>query len=138
MVAEQAFLQLHQELPNLQLAGTETLRRGPWGRVPNHRILDRIRRSRADILLVALGFPRQELWIYDHREELGNVKLAVGVGRSLDYFSGRIHRPSALLRKLGLEWMATWFGAHQHFQSKQRRQRVWNAVWHFPWTLLLK
>jgi N-acetylglucosaminyldiphosphoundecaprenol N-acetyl-beta-D-mannosaminyltransferase len=137
-VAEQAFIRFHETFPNLQLAGTEILRRGPWGRISNQRIAERIRRSRADILLVALGFPRQELWIDQHRDQLGSVKLAVGVGRTFDYVAGTIRRPPRLLRILGFEWLATWFGASHHFQAKQRRKRVWNAVWHYPWTLILK
>lgn len=137
-VAEQAYVELHRQFPQLQLAGTETLRRGLWGKIPNYRVLERIRRSKADILLVALGFPRQEMWIDQHRDQLGSVKLAVGIGRTLDYFSGRLRRPPVFLRRLGLEWVGTWFGAHRYFQAKQRRRRVWNALWHYPWTLLTK
>lgn len=58
---------------------------------------------RPDILLVALGVPRQELWLAKHRDEL-HCGAAIAVGGLLDFVSGRIPRAPAWLRRCGLEW----------------------------------
>ena len=56
-----------------------------------------------DILLVALGVPRQEKWIAAHRGEL-RCGVAVAVGGLLDFISGRIPRAPLWMRDNGLEW----------------------------------
>lgn len=57
----------------------------------------------ADIVLVALGAPRQDLWLRDHLAATG-ASLGVGVGGLFDFYSGRIPRAPRWLRALGLEW----------------------------------
>jgi len=137
-IAEQAYVKLKETFPNLKIAGTESLQRGLWGRVHDRRVLERIHLAKPDILLVALGFPRQDLWIAKHRHHLHDVRLAVGVGRTLDYFAGSIARSPAWMRKIGFEWLGTWLNARQFHQSRHRRKRVWNALWHYPWTRLTR
>lgn len=56
------------------------------------------------IVLVALGVPRQELWIDRHKEQFQGTTF-VGVGGSLDVWSGLIRRAPSLMRRLNLEWM---------------------------------
>ncbi len=60
--------------------------------------------SGADLLLVAFGAPRQDLWIREHLDELG-VKVAMGVGGLFDFYSGRLPRAPKWMRRLGLEWL---------------------------------
>ena len=60
--------------------------------------------SGADIVFVALGSPRQEMWIRDHKAEL-NVKLCQGIGGTLDTIVGTVKRAPALFRQMGLEWL---------------------------------
>ena len=62
-----------------------------------------INQARPDILLVALGNPRQEEWILRHRQALA-VPLIFGVGALLDFLSGSVPRAPMLLRRLKLEW----------------------------------
>lgn len=62
-----------------------------------------IEASGAAILLVGLGVPMQELWIARNRHRLAPAVVA-GVGGLLDYYSGRIPRAPAALRRLGMEW----------------------------------
>ncbi|MBT1442988.1 exopolysaccharide biosynthesis polyprenyl glycosylphosphotransferase [Shewanella sp. JM162201] len=66
-------------------------------------VIEAINQSRADILLVGMGAPRQERWIAKHRENL-KVGVALGVGGLFDFYSGRIPRAPLWLRQLGLEW----------------------------------
>lgn len=57
-----------------------------------------------DILFVAYGFPKQEKWIANNLEKLP-IRVAMGVGGTFDYLSGRVSRAPFLVRSLGLEWM---------------------------------
>ncbi|MGH7904871.1 MAG: WecB/TagA/CpsF family glycosyltransferase [Candidatus Dormibacteraceae bacterium] len=86
------------------VAGWYEPARAPVERMENEAILDRIRRSGADILLVALGHPKQEQWIERHRDRLG-VRVAIGIGCSLDLIAGRRRRAPGWMRRGGLEWL---------------------------------
>jgi N-acetylglucosaminyldiphosphoundecaprenol N-acetyl-beta-D-mannosaminyltransferase len=66
-------------------------------------IIEEINEKTPDLLLVGIGFPKQEKWIYKHINEL-NVKVAIGVGGSFDVMSGKVKRAPDIFIKLGLEW----------------------------------
>ncbi len=61
--------------------------------------------SKADMLFVAYGAPKQDKWIARNRESLPTVKLALGVGGSLDFVTGKAHRAPRWVQNLGLEWL---------------------------------
>lgn len=63
-----------------------------------------IRAHKPQVLLVAYGHPKQELWIDRMRESLG-VAVAMGVGGSFDYLTGRIPRAPTWMRRARLEWL---------------------------------
>jgi len=65
----------------------------------------RIHQSGAQVIFVALGSPKQELWIQRNLVRLPNVKVFQGVGGSFDVFSGTVKRAPMLFRKLGIEWL---------------------------------
>jgi N-acetylglucosaminyldiphosphoundecaprenol N-acetyl-beta-D-mannosaminyltransferase len=67
-------------------------------------IVNEIRTSGADVLLVAFGVPLQERWIDANADRLG-VRVAMGVGGLFDFYSGRIPRAPVWLRELGFEWV---------------------------------
>ena len=67
-------------------------------------VLERIRVAHPDVLLVALGHPKQEIWIHDHRHELP-VAAAVGVGCTFDLICGRRLRAPGWMQGSGLEWL---------------------------------
>src|SRR5206468_1456970 len=67
-------------------------------------ICDEIRHSRADVLFVALGCPKQENFIVQNRERLG-VRFAIGVGGSFDFIAGRRRRAPRWMQRVGLEWV---------------------------------
>ncbi|MBQ9776903.1 MAG: WecB/TagA/CpsF family glycosyltransferase, partial [Lentisphaeria bacterium] len=56
-----------------------------------------------DLLLVAMGVPRQEMWINEHLNDLPGC-VAIGVGGLLDFVSGRIPRAPLWMRKCNIEW----------------------------------
>ena len=66
--------------------------------------LKRLRAARPDIVLVALGAPKQELWIDRYAEHLSPA-VAVGIGGSIDFFVGRVRRAPPWVSRAGLEWL---------------------------------
>lgn len=57
-----------------------------------------------DILFVAFGFPKQELWMAEHLGKIP-VKVMAGVGGALDYISGKVPRAPKWVRNIGMEWL---------------------------------
>lgn len=100
-VAEQAAAVLQKHNPALIIAGTYA---GSPDPAENEAIVKQINNSQADLLFVAYGAPRQDKWIARNREALTTVRVAIGVGGSLDFIIGRSVRAPKWLQRLGLEW----------------------------------
>ena len=65
---------------------------------------EELKSKKVDILFVAFGSPKQEIWISKNLEKLP-AKVVVGVGGAFDFISGRVKRTPLFMRKLGLEWL---------------------------------
>jgi len=63
-----------------------------------------IRAARPQLLLVAFGAPKQELWMHKHRVDLSPAVM-VGVGASLDFLAGRVRRAPRWVSRAGFEWL---------------------------------
>ncbi len=100
-IAEKAAEKLREQIPELVVAGCAD---GYFRDADEPSIVEQINSSGAKLLLVAMGSPRQELFIEKHRQELG-VNLAVGVGGSFDVWSGTLKRAPKIFIDLGLEWL---------------------------------
>jgi N-acetylglucosaminyldiphosphoundecaprenol N-acetyl-beta-D-mannosaminyltransferase len=100
-VAEEAARRLEARVPGLLVAGCHA--GSPWPE-DDEESLRRIESSRADLLLVAYGHPKQEFWIDRNRHRL-KVPVAVGVGGALDFLAGRRRRAPMIMRKAHLEWL---------------------------------
>ncbi len=101
-VAEQARAVLERELPGLQVVGVESPRIQIDSVPPE--LLERIRGARPDIVLVALGAPKQEIFSHEQREALKPAVL-VGIGASLDFIAGIKQRAPEWISRAGLEWL---------------------------------
>ena len=77
---------------------------GPAGAEDARRAALRVRASGARLALVALGAPKQEIFIHRHRAELGPV-VALGIGASLEFVAGFVRRAPAWMSRWGLEWL---------------------------------
>jgi N-acetylglucosaminyldiphosphoundecaprenol N-acetyl-beta-D-mannosaminyltransferase len=77
---------------------------GPISSDEDERIIDKILQARPGFLFVALGAPRQDLWIRAHRERLG-VPVSMGVGCVLDLLAGATSRAPTWMQSAGLEWI---------------------------------
>lgn len=99
-VAEEAANNLRKDYPELHIVG---MRNGYFQPENETEIVREINESGADIVFVCLGAPKQERWIYAHKDEL-HVKVAMGIGGSLDVFAGRVERAPDFWCKIGMEW----------------------------------
>jgi len=107
-VAEEAKKQLEKNYPGIRITGYHHgYFKGSHtgdGETPEElSIVDEIQKSHTDILFVGFGFPRQEIWINFHGENLG-VTVAIGNGGVIDILSGQAKRAPDIFIKLGLEW----------------------------------
>jgi N-acetylglucosaminyldiphosphoundecaprenol N-acetyl-beta-D-mannosaminyltransferase len=70
----------------------------------NEEVLRMIDDAQPDVLLVAMGFPRQERWIVANLPRL-RVRVAVAEGGTFSFVSGGVSRAPRWLRRVGLEWL---------------------------------
>lgn len=99
-VAEEAARRLAARHPGLVVAGTGH----GYGALDDPALAARIRRARPDLLVVALGSPRQEIWLDRWLPHTG-ARIGIGVGGALDVFAGRSPRAPEWMRRRGLEWL---------------------------------
>ena len=74
------------------------------GSAESRAIVARINDSRATILLVNMGMPRQERWLWDNWQALSPV-VAITAGALVDHAAGRVRRPPRWVANLGIEWL---------------------------------
>lgn len=80
--------------------------------------LEAINQAAPDVLWVGLGMPRQEQWIFEHREHL-RTAVAMGAGAAFKFVSGDVSRGPSLLRNLGFEWL---------WRLLSEPKRIWRRV----------
>lgn len=88
--------------PNVTIAGRH---HGFFTKDEEAKIIDSIKRTNPDILIVAMGAPYSDKWIYKHKEDLSKVKVVFGVGGSLDVIAGKIKATPQIWKRLNLEWV---------------------------------
>jgi len=91
-IAELAAECLRKKYPGLKINFTET----EWNFEKKY--------PETDILFVAFGSPKQEIWIFENLDILP-AKVIIGVGGAFDFISGKVRRAPLILRKIGLEWL---------------------------------
>lgn len=103
-IAERAAQRLQSAYPGLVIAGVAAPQ---WNGQDGEQLtetIEQIRTSRADLLLVAFGQPKGELWLADHHRQL-QVPVSVQVGASFDFICGRRRRAPRWMQRLGTEWL---------------------------------
>lgn len=98
-VAEKAAQELQKKYPGLKVCGTEN---GYFS--DDAPIIEKINAAAPDLLLVCLGAPKQEKWMFANTGSL-NVGLMMGLGGVLDVFAGVVQRSPESWNRLGLEWL---------------------------------
>ncbi len=125
-VAEEAAGVLSGLYPGLLVAGTYA---GSPDPAENEAIVRRVNDSGAALLFVAYGAPKQDKWIARNRDALPAVRVAIGVGGSLDFVTGRAVRAPQWAQRLGLEWL------HRLVKEPWRWRRMM-ALPRFAWRVL--
>ncbi len=114
---------LEKKHPGIQIVGNYS--GTPSGNLEKI-ICNMINTSQAEILFVAYGAPKQELWIARNLPHLKTVKVAMGVGGSFDFISGHKKRAPLWMQRIGLEWL------FRLMQEPARIGRIFNATVIFP------
>ena len=102
-IADEASRKLQTLYPGLRVVGTACPAPGSLAGEGCRRLIETIREARPDLLFVAFGQPKGELWINEHLDELG-VPVCVQIGATLDFIAGRVRRAPRFFQKTGLEW----------------------------------
>lgn len=103
-VLEKLIAVLKAKFPDAVIAGWES---PPYRDLSPHedsQVVRRIKESKADIVWVGLGAPKQEYWMASHLEQLKPAVL-LGVGAAFDFHAGNVRRAPAWARTIGLEWL---------------------------------
>lgn len=90
---------IQKEFPNIQIVGFES----GYG-FKDQRLVEKIDQSKADVIAVALGSPKQEEWIYNYGMKVQSG-VFIGVGGSFSILSKTVKRAPALFQRMGLEWL---------------------------------
>lgn len=93
---------LDSEYENLNVSG---YRNGYFNEEENQEVIDEINNSGAEILILGMGAPIQELWISRNKHKLTKIKIAIAGGAIIDFMSGKVSRAPRIVRKLNLEWL---------------------------------
>ena len=100
-VAEKARQKAEALYPGIQVVG---VRNGYFSEAEEPEIIREIREAEPDLLLAALGVPKQEKWLKKHKKEL-KVPVSIGVGGTLDVMAGTAKRAPLWMQKAKLEWL---------------------------------
>ncbi len=99
-VAEMAKENINKTYDGVKVIGVHN---GFFNDEEEKKIVEEIKTLKPDILLVGLGMGKQEKWIYNHKDL--PVKLAIGVGGTIDVLAGHVKRAPEIFIKLNLEWL---------------------------------
>jgi N-acetylglucosaminyldiphosphoundecaprenol N-acetyl-beta-D-mannosaminyltransferase len=119
---------LAARFPGLKIAGRSN---GYVAPAEMDGLVERIDASGAEILLVALGSPKQEQWCAAHAEKLARVKVIQGIGGTLDTIAGTVKRAPAAWCRLNLEWL------YRLLKEPRRIQRQ-KVLPMFAWAVLME
>jgi N-acetylglucosaminyldiphosphoundecaprenol N-acetyl-beta-D-mannosaminyltransferase len=103
-VAEELGGRFARRYPGMVIAGTYCPPFRALTEEEDRRVIEEIEGARADVVWVGLSTPKQERWMYEHRERL-SAPVLVGVGAAFDFHTGRVGQAPEWMRENGLEWM---------------------------------
>lgn len=114
-VAETLAESLQRRFSGVVVTGVFSPPYRPLSPKEDEEITETLNRSGADILWVGLSTPKQERWMFEHRDRL-NVPVLIGVGAAFDLNTGRVRQAPPWMREHGLEWL---------FRLWQEPRRLW-------------
>ena len=96
-------LAINEKYGNVNIVGTYSPPFRKLTAEEDFQVVDNINKSNPDFVWVGLGAPKQENWMYDHKNKVN--ALMIGVGAAFDYLAGNIKRAPMWMQKLNLEWL---------------------------------
>lgn len=112
--------------PGVQIVGSH---HGYFGQEDNAAIIDSIRASQPDILLVAMGAPKQDKWLHDYLCKSG-ASVGIGVGGTFDILAGSVQRAPLWMQRFGLEWLfRLWKQPSRWRRTLMLPKFVWAVLW---------
>lgn len=117
-VLDRIKVRLSQDYPRLRIAGAISPPFRDLSAEERHDVVEQINRSGAGVVFVALGCPKQERWMFDHRGMVSAVMI--GVGGAFPVYAGLQKRAPEWARRLGLEWL---------YRLLQEPRRLWRRYW---------
>ncbi|MDP2631089.1 MAG: WecB/TagA/CpsF family glycosyltransferase [Candidatus Uhrbacteria bacterium] len=132
-VAQKAAEVLKKKYPSLRIVGSHEgipyiVTQG--SKLFQEDLCRRITEAEPDVLLVAFGAPKQDIWIAEHASLLPTVKIAVGVGGTFDYIAGIVPYAPQWIRDIGFEW------TYRLMTQPHRWRRIITAVIVFPLAII--
>lgn len=122
-VVRKCSIRIDETFPGLQVKG---FHHGYVNEGEDEFIIEKINNSHPDIVLVALGSPRQEKWIATNAVRL-NAKVCLAVGGLFDFLAGEKRRAPFWMRRIGIEWL------HRFLISP--RDKWYRIMVEIPWFL---
>ena len=126
-VIEKAYENLKQEMPELNIV----YKHDGYFKDCKQEVIDGIKNSSPKLLLVALGAPMQEEFIYELKSILPST-LMIGIGGSFDVWAGEVQRAPELWQKLGLEWL------YRTIKQPERFKRIFPTLPIFVYNVIIE
>ncbi|MFQ5469476.1 MAG: WecB/TagA/CpsF family glycosyltransferase [Gammaproteobacteria bacterium] len=105
MVLSKLVERFTKEYPNIEVCGTYSPPfKDEFSEDDNKKMISAINKAQPDVLWVGMTAPKQEKWIYNHRNKL-NVRLCGAIGAVFDFYAGTRKRAPQWICNLGLEWL---------------------------------
>lgn len=101
-VAKRAAKKLLIKYPSLKICG---IHNGYFDTEDEGALIKKIKNANPDILIVCMGFPKQERFVYEHRNDFTDIKVITCLGGALDVWAGKKMRAPILLQRAHLEWL---------------------------------
>jgi N-acetylglucosaminyldiphosphoundecaprenol N-acetyl-beta-D-mannosaminyltransferase len=112
VVLDQALQKIKTQFPQAEIVGSQS---GYYDKSFETQLVEKIQQSQAQYLLVGMGFPRQEQFVF-HHPQLVEDRVAIMMGGSLDVLAGIKKRAPRWMQVLGVEWL---------FRLGQEPKRFW-------------
>jgi N-acetylglucosaminyldiphosphoundecaprenol N-acetyl-beta-D-mannosaminyltransferase len=123
---------LQSRYPRLEIAGGYSPPYRPLTMAEDDDVVRRINAANPDIVWVGLSTPKQERWMFDHRERL-KAPVLIGVGAAFDFHAGLKRQAPRWMQDHGLEWL---------FRLREEPRRLWRRYFRnnplFVWCVLLQ
>lgn len=131
-VGKQSVEEMKRRFPRMMIAGIYSPPFRELSRQEDAFVVEMINQAAPDVLWVGLGCPKQERWIYEHRDQL-RVPVIAGIGQAFDIYGGRARQAPAWMRENGLEWF---FRLAHEPRRLWRRYLIYGSM--FAWNVSLE